>query len=425
MKIKGVISLLVLLLIIFPMTSAVEFNLNPAYKSGETIITKISGNFLSSLAKENIFFYKEHVRVPVDYGIEKINKEYYLYASLEGKTEGNYSISVKNVQYMNGAETLSDDLVRNFSITNETADFSLKPGAIVSAGKFSLEIQNLKDEQLSIMVTTKIANGSERDISVVAGETTAKLISVSLVSGESGKIYFESGEGFPTFQKIKLSSANLTYEVPVYIFSSAIFSEDSYKIEPPEIISSIPSEKITKRTIFIYNSGDTEIENISMSLSDSISSFVNVSPAHVDSLAPNTNLPLELSFFSPGEIEASGTLKVNINGETMLYSQISLKFLRDFVPANDSQQSSVKTCGELTGKICKSGEACDSQIVYAKDNVCCLGNCVSTKEKSPWGTIIGFAIFFILVVVGLWFYKTKYKKAGKPVNLLDIARGKN
>ncbi len=79
---------LFLILLIFPLISAVEFTLDSSYMQGETIITKISGNFLTPLTKDNVFFYKEHVRIPVDYGIEKINKEYYLYASLSGKTEG-------------------------------------------------------------------------------------------------------------------------------------------------------------------------------------------------------------------------------------------------------------------------------------------------------------------------------------------------
>jgi len=421
---KKFLLLFLFILLILPFLSAVEFNLNQNFQQGETIITKISGNFITPLTKDNVFFYKGHVRIPIDYGIEKINKEYYLYASLSGKTEGNYSISIENIQYMQGAETISDNLVRNFSITNTTADFSLKPGAVVSSGDFSLELQNLKDSQISVTVRTQIANTSERDISIVTQETTAKTVSLSLVSGEVGKIYFNSGNGLPTFQKIELKSGNLTYEVPVYIFSALIPSETAYSLEPSELISSIPTKSVTKKIIFIYNTGDREIRNISLSLSDSIKPFVNLSQDYIESLSSKTNIPIELSFLSSGELEVSGTLKANINGEVVLYSQISLKFLNDYVPVNETQQSSVKTCGELNGRICKQEEKCDKEIVYAKDNVCCLGSCVSTSKKSSAGIIIVIAIFVVLIVAGVWFYKKKYKKAKKPINLLDIAKGK-
>jgi len=411
------------ILLFFPLVSAVEFNLNENFAQGETIIAKISGNFLTSLTKDNIFFYKEHVRIPMDYGIEKINKEYYLYASLSGKAAGNYSVSIENVLYMKGTETVSDNIVRNFSITNTIADFSLKPGVIVSSGDFYLELQNLQDNQITITIKTQVTNISERDISIITQETTAKTASISLISGEISKIYFKLGNGLPTFQAIELSSANLTYEIPVYIFSVLSFSEASYKLEPSELISSIPTNSVTKKTIFFYNTGNKEIRNISLSLSDSIKPFVNLSQDYIENMAPQTNIPIELSFLSPGEIEVSGTLKANINGEVMLYSQISLKFLNNYIPVNDTQQSSVKTCAELNGKICKEGEACDKEIVYAKDNVCCLGSCVSKSKKSPVGTIIAIFIFIVLIIVGVWFYKKKYKKAKKSVDLLKIAKG--
>ena len=417
----------VFILLSFSLVSAVEFNLNNNFSQGETIIAKISGNFINSLTKDNIFFYKEHVRIPIDYGIEKINKEYYLYASLSGKTKGNYSVSIENAQYLQGAETLSENIIRNFSITNTTASFSLKPGAIVSSGDFSLELQNLKDNSISITVKTQVANDSERDISITAQDATAKTVSVSLVPGEVGKIYFKSGNGLPTFQKIELSSGNLIYEVPVYIFLAAEYAKVSYRIEPLQLISSIPTNSATKKIILIYNEGDIEIRNISLSLSDSIKPFVNLSHDYIESLGSKANFPVELSFFSLGEIEVSGTLKANINSETMLYSQISLKFLDDYISVIENQ-SSQKTCEELSGKVCILEEACDKQIIYTKDSVwCCPGNCkpssTATSKKSPAGTIVAIIIFIVLIGGGIWFYKKKYQKAKKPVDLLKIAKG--
>ncbi len=419
--------LIVFLILLFsPLIFAVEFGVNPTYKQGETMIAKISGNFVTPPAGNNVFFYKEHVRIPFDWGIIKVDNDFYIYALLEGKEEGNYSISIEDVQYMKGSEVLDDNLVKNFSITNETADFSLKPGAVSSSGDFSIEVQNLKDSQITVTVRTSVVNTSERAISIVSQGGAAASVSVPLASGEIEKIYFSSGTGYPSFQKIEFSSTGLTYELPVYIFSASLPSEEtSYKMEPSELISSIPTNSITKKTIFIYNTGTKEIKNISLSLSNSINPFVTLSQSHIDALNPKSNFPIELSFFSPGETEVSGNLKANINGEEMLYSQISLKFLANYVPVNESQVSSGKTCAELNGRACTSSQECNAEIVYAKDNVCCLGFCVAKKGKSSTGVIIGLVILFVLAVAGFWFYKKKFKKAKKPVNLLDVARGKS
>src|SRR4030042_4680810 len=110
---------------------------------GETIITKVSGNFLTPVTEENIFFYRGHVRAPMEYGVAKIGDDYYVYALTTGKTAGDYSLSIENVQYMKGAEISDENIIKNFSITNLTAAFSVKPGFIISSGNFSLEIQNL------------------------------------------------------------------------------------------------------------------------------------------------------------------------------------------------------------------------------------------------------------------------------------------
>ena len=75
MKIKGFITISILILLILPFLSAVEFNLKENFSSGETIITKVSGNFLVPPSQNNVFFYKGHVRIPADWGMAKINND--------------------------------------------------------------------------------------------------------------------------------------------------------------------------------------------------------------------------------------------------------------------------------------------------------------------------------------------------------------
>src|SRR3989344_4958573 len=107
------LKLLFLLLTIFISTlsliSAAQINFIRAenssdFSQGETLIAKLSGNFIDKPANDNIFFYRGHVRIPMVYEISEMNDDFYIYAMTVGKTSGNYSLSIENVRYMTGAQ---------------------------------------------------------------------------------------------------------------------------------------------------------------------------------------------------------------------------------------------------------------------------------------------------------------------------------
>src|SRR4030043_838525 len=295
---RSVFILFLLVLLLLPLISSVEFSMGESFRQGETIITKVSGNFLTSITKENILFYRGHVRVPMEYDVGKIGDDYYVYALTVGKTPGDYSISIENVHHMKGIELTDENIIKNFSITNETADFSVKPGLIISPGNFSLEIQNIQDKQITVDVKTETG---KRDIFISPEKTKESLL--SLKSGEIKEINFEIGAGEPTFQTIGLSSSstetittnkscflifgscteqsNATttfgYEVPVYIFS--VLKEEpkkTFKFEQSELIFSVQANTEIQKTTFLLNTGNNELRNISLSLSDSLKPFVNL-----------------------------------------------------------------------------------------------------------------------------------------------------
>ena len=412
-----------IILLIFPLISAVELNMKDSFQQGETMIAKVSGNFVTQITKDNIFFYKGHVRIPMDWGMAKVNDDYYIYASLEGKTQDNYSISIENVQYMVGSQISKENIVKNFTITNSTAYFSVKPGVITTSSDFSLQVQNLQDAQIAINVNTPVTNGSERDIFISSSNSHSDSIIVK--SGEIKLMNFILGNGESSLQMVELSYENFTYEIPVFITTSSTESKVLFfRLEPTEIISSISTNSTTKKTVYIYNTGTSDITNISLSLSDSITPFVNLSQNKIDKIAANNNAQIDLSFFSLVETDADGTLMVIENG-IPIYSQISIKFLNNYIPPNQIQPYTEKTCAEIPGVVCNQDETCDQQTIYAKDNVCCPGVCQSTTSN-PWtGRII--AIVILLAIVGglIWFYKKKYKKAKNKVDLLKIANKKN
>jgi len=75
----------------------------------------------------------------------------------------------------------------------------------------------------------------------------------------------------------------------------------------------------------------------------------------------------------------------------------------------------------MNGSICNESETCDIEPVLAKDNFCCLGNCEEIKTNFS-GRILGWGIVVIVVVFLIWFFKFKYKRAKKEVDLLKIAK---
>ncbi|MCK4647597.1 hypothetical protein KAT24_01555 [Candidatus Pacearchaeota archaeon] len=405
---------LILLLLIFPIISAVEFDMKEEFSQGETLMAKVSGNFLLPLQKNNVFFYREHVRIPLEYDIKKIDEDYYIYALLLGKEPKNYSIALENVRYMKGGEMSEENIIRNFTINNQTADFSINPG-FASGTEFSITVQNLQDNKITIEVKTKESTN-------ISGGTYQE--SIILKSGQEKNIDFVFEVQEPVFKIIELSTENLNYEILASIPATEIQKEEVFKFEPQTLIISAPTDSETEKTIYLYNTGDEELTDIIISLSNSLENYVTISEESIDKLDANSNMPIELIFSSEEEFELEGHIKAK-KGEDIIYAPISIKFLADYIPTEEPPQNyTTKTCAEMGYSICKTNEECSSSnVVYAKDDVCCIGTC-KTKETTSTGKIIGIVILIIIIVAGIWFYKKKYKKAKKPVNLLKIAKTK-
>ena len=118
LNLKGLLLLtfsLTVLIILPTFISAVQIEMRDAYSQDETLIAKITGNFVDAFSSENIFFYREHVRVPTQFTLSKAGSDYYLYALLSGKTSGNYSLQIQDVRYKVGTQTKEDDVIKNFT----------------------------------------------------------------------------------------------------------------------------------------------------------------------------------------------------------------------------------------------------------------------------------------------------------------------
>ena len=406
------IVVLFLIFLILPIISAIEFDVKEEFSQGETLMAKVSGNFLQPLQKENVFFYRAHVKIPLEYDIKKLDNEYYIYALLSGKQKNNYSISLEGIKYMKGSEIIEEDIKRNFTINNQTADFSIKPG-FANTNIFSIEVWNLQDKEITIEIKTKEDTNS-------SGEEYQSPI--NLKSGQKQEIDFFFEE--PMFQIIELSTEDLIYNIPADIPTLEIPEQEIFMFEPKEFPVSSNTSTETKRTIYIHNTGDEPLTDITISLSNLLENYVTLSKEAINKIAPGSNVPIELIFFSEEEFEIQGHIKAR-QGDKIIYSEISVIFLDNYVPPEEPQQeSTIQTCAEKGYPICSNNEVCNSEeIIRAKDGICCVGTC-QEKETSSAGVIIGVLILIVITGFLIWFFKTKYKGAKNPINLLKIAKGK-
>ena len=86
------------------------------------------------------------------------------------------------------------------------------------------------------------------------------------------------------------------------------------------------------------------------------------------------------------------------------------------------QKATTKTCSQLNGSVCETNQTCEGNSEYARDAVCCLGNCKDIKAKNT-GKIIGWLMIFVILITILWFFRKK-SKIKEKVNLLKIAKGR-
>ncbi|MFA5953848.1 MAG: hypothetical protein WC812_04610 [Candidatus Pacearchaeota archaeon] len=368
---KKIFFALVLILLLIPFVLSIETEINSNYSKGETVIAKVTGNFLENIQKSDISFYRRHLSTSfIPYDVIKIENDFYISVKIgEEKISDDYSIVIKGVPYMNGSKTSNEDIVLNFTILNSTADFSVWPGAIISDTDYSLKVQNLKENSIEIFIDgVDIAtptNNNETNESTSGGffswlfknsvtnETTDSGLSgdsITLLSGEIKELEF-SATNKTQKTSIKLSSTNTEYIIPAYlIYNSENFnysSEENNTIINETINESSEDEELTDEEI-------EEMENEEIFEEDGI----------------------------------------------------------------------LKSCVQLNGTVCQTTETCNGTKQYASNVTCCIGNCIKEEKNSKTTKIIGWILIAIVAIVILYVIKTKSKKSKKPVSSSGIF-GKN
>ncbi|MEK6897153.1 MAG: hypothetical protein AABW93_01335 [Nanoarchaeota archaeon] len=401
---KILLLLTIFSLMILPQISAVEVIMDSSFSSGETLLAKISGNFIDQITRENVFFYRGHVKIPTIYGVVKIEDEFYIYSILTGKTQGNYSLVIEGVRYMRATEVVDDDIILNFTISNETAVFSVNPGVVSTNDDFSLELQNLQDRKINIEIR----------------EDSPWIISqdyLELKSGEKKNLLFNfADDSEKGIVNVEFSSDGFYYILPVYLDTNKTAGgKTDFKFQPSVVEVSMATDSDSKRILYISNTGDEPIEDIFFDVSPLLEPYVLVSPENIDELGPNSTEKIEIQITSPEE-EAVLEGKITAYAGNLSASlTLVLDFVKDFIPPEGEEDAViVTTCEELGGTICVESQECTGESAYAKDGVCCLAPAeCSEKGGSSTGKWIGGGLLALALIFLYWFYKRRYKKVEK------------
>lgn len=414
--------------------------MNSEFKSGETIIASISGNFLDSISKNNIYFYRGHVRTSFDYDLAKIGGSYYFYVQTEDKSPNDYSVAIEGVRYIEGSKVYSDDITKDFTVLSEVADFSIEPAFVITDGNFSLHLRNLKGSNVDISITNL------QDIELNPWQTKR----VEIISEDITET---------TIRVLDISSTNLAYEFMAYIIKSSKTKEPGESSEEPEETQG--SECITNWNCV----GDQTCENgfciggeeIPEQEQNESEEPQNESAKGSECMINwncKSNETCENGFCIGGEIyseelectpkegcrknetcvENICVLKEEIIIEEEIIEEVESEGY-EIVADNDGnaiviidgevikEPATLKTCAEIYGSVCSSSQICDGDSVYAKDNYCCIGSCAK-EEPSKNTKIIGWVLIGAIGLLLLAFL-SKYRKSKKrKINFEKIARGR-
>ncbi len=423
---KNLYIMILIFLFITPLFSALTFEMKDTFGQEETLMAKIVGDLTKPPVRENIYFYKGHVRVAIDPYVAKINEDYYIYASLGGKTPENYSLVIKNIEYKKGTKTIKEDLVKNFTVTEEFVDFIINPGFVVTNNDFDITLENLQDKEIEVMMNITTLSGEEGGISNYEEDTDY------IINVKPGKEKINFKLDFleaSTEKMIVFSYENLTYQVPISLFIDEQSQQAqlfAFKIEPSELDLTLPTNFNKTKLIYIYNTGTGTLTDIRLELDDSLFPYVTISEDRFGRIIPNSNAHLNMVVVTGGEKTIGGSLKVYT--EQGLYNEmrISIKVKEDYELSPEEAGSELSTdqnCDEIGGKICLDDETCEGDEFPANDDMCCIGECKKIPSKAPM-RIIGWIILLLLIIVGIWFYFKKYRGVKTPVDLLKIAQGK-
>ena len=166
------------------------------------------------------------------------------------------------------------------------------------------------------------------------------------------------------------------------------------------------------RIIYLSNTGNEDINDISFNISPNIEQYVSISPDSISTLAADSSKQIILTINSGGNDGIISGLITAYSENISSSLDLVINSTKDFVPENNTTTETntiVTTCSDLNGIICSSDQECTGDSLMAKDGTCCMASC-EIPQKSSTGKWIGWGLLVVVLLLVFWFYKKKYKK---------------
>ena len=361
------------------------------------MIAELSGSIFGSLSASDIEFTRGHVQVgSFEYDLKRLGDRYFLYA-VAPFAPNNYTLLIHNVETLINGQQVVIDFMQNFTVTNETAPYTLRPGLIITGQDFDISFTSYAELPQEISLE-------------VAGNTT--LVLAPGVTTREVEIE-EFTYGFHTLLLGRYEfSLYSTYVAPATNHTSS---------GPPRIIELSPG-RFDHRfirgtephvvTFIIRNTAERDLSGFEFTYDDD---RFKLEPSRLRKLKANETATFNLTVLSEESI--SDLFTILVDDEEF---ELPLELLFDeenastvVAPSSNVTTSSVTgqySCNELNGRVCLTSQQCSGETVTTKEGACCRGSCIDVKKTTSlvWlGYVIGLIALLILIIIGGRYLKTR------------------
>mgnify|MGYP001613654195 FL=1 len=441
-KKRGLLSVIfITLLFLIANAQAISSNIKDSYEKKETIIGELSGSILAPISKSQVNLVRDgHIDVAFDYDVKQLGSKYYVWLTAP-QNEGNYTLIISNIVTNEQGFQTQVNYQKNFIVTSNSTDYSIKPGFISVSQDFFITATLYSETEKTINIdfpssrSVNLQQGDNRiDFSIkdVVG-TQLKTINFGKYAVPAyilGKAINNSVNQTGLNQTINQTNpANATLNgtnpgnwtgnqtINATNFSNNLINA-SFKIVPQSIKSTI---LITENPSYPFKIFNFDNSSVGITLNYDKNIFVIVPDINL-SIEPNSSIQLNLSLKNNTGVMVRDAIVIT-SGKKSEYLLIEFNFTKksedvstSYLSGNSSSSESLLYCSEIPGaKLCTaSGEVCNGKVISSLESgICCQGTCKTESSSSKaW---IGYLIIAIVIMVLLVIY-LKYKKTKSPAN---------
>jgi hypothetical protein len=357
---KRIFCFVFLFIFMLSIVSSASIGAKDSYDLGETFIAEVEGNFLETILVSDIVFYRRHLST----SFENVEIE-----SFGERTFIYFDVPLEKVA--DEYSIIITDVLHKKGVEETREDVFANFNISSEIVQFSVSpgvVYAEGDYEIEIVNYQE----NEIEIEINSGE----MVSESLVVEEQG--FFESLFGS--------EEANETV-----VSGTTYFDEGSFIVKEGEVVTKLFSPEKEGFDYLILSSGNQSYEI----------------PIYFEGVL------IEEEEIVGGENETFIEENVTAENETFIEDNDTLKEIEQSVP----------TCEEKNGTVCNKTQECSGEEVTARKNHCCLDVCENVEEAS-WGKMIGWIIIIALGFFVAWFFKKKYRKPAKKIDLVKVSKGK-